>query len=86
MYPYRIRVTDPVLINIFKQVSSIRYYDKIDPNKARIIGKKIPPRIKKDGVIIHDGVFAICNPRIKLDYKPAFSKRRGFDFEFKSLF
>ena len=85
MYPFRIRITDPVEIEIFKTVSNQRFI-KIKPNLAKRIGHKIPRKIKRDGVIVRDGIFTIYNPRLKLDFEPAYGKRKGYDFIFKSLF
>jgi len=85
VYPLRIRVTDPIVITAFKRVSTNRI-TRVTPNIAKKIGHKIPRKIKRDGVIIENGVFGITNPAIKLDYKPAYGKRKGYDFIFKTLF
>jgi len=85
IYPYRIRVTDPVIIDRFMQVSK-KGFSNVNPNEAKKIGRKIPRSIKRDGVIIKGGVFAVYNRRIKLDYETAYGKRKGYDFIFKSLF
>lgn len=85
MYPYRIRITDPIEIQIFKKVSNQRYI-KIKPNKAKSIGHKIPKKVKRDGVIIKDGIFAIYNPRLNLSYEPAYGRKKGYDFFFKTLY
>jgi hypothetical protein len=85
LYPYRIRITDPIEINIFKQVSSIRFA-KITPSQAKRIGHKIPRKIKRDGILIKDGIFTIYNPKLKLDYQLAYGKRKGYDFIIKNIF
>jgi len=85
MYPYRIRITEPREIKIFKTVSNQRFIE-VQPNMAKSIGRIIPRKVKRDGVIIKDGIFAICNPRLDLSFEPAYGKRKGYDFIFKSLF
>jgi len=83
LYPYKIRVTDPVLIKAFTQVSNSGY-TKLQPNIAKRIGQKIPRKIKRDGVMVKDGIFAIYNNRIKLDFSPVGNK--AMDFTFTRLF
>ena len=85
VYPYRIRVTDPDIINAFKMVSKNRVI-KINPNLSKSIGHKIPRNIKRDGVFVENGRFGIENPSIHLDFKKAYGKRGGYDFVFKSIF
>ena len=85
MYPYKIRITDPELIKAFNQVKRIGFC-KVKPQQARRIGYKIPKKIKRDGVLISNGIFSIYNPRIKLFSEPNNGKRKGYDFTFKSLF
>ena len=84
MYPLKIRITEPELIEAFKGVSNFRTI-KINPNLCKSIGHKIPRIVKKDGVFIKDGRFGIDNPKLSLSYKPAYGKRGGFDFEFKTI-
>ncbi|NIQ88070.1 MAG: hypothetical protein GWN93_02865 [Deltaproteobacteria bacterium] len=85
MYPYRIRIIDPILIDAFKQVSKTGY-TKVDKRTAKRIGYKIPKKIKRDGVIIHNGDFGILGKKLTLTFEPAYGKRKGFDFWFKSIF
>lgn len=85
MYPFRIRISDPDIINAFKMVSKYRIA-KINPNLSKSIGHKIPRPIKRDGVFIKDGRFGIDNPKIILTFEPAYGKRGGYDFEFKTIF
>ena len=86
MYPYRIRINDPELINIFKNISRHRAININDSNMAKRIGHKVPRTIKNDGFRVKDGIVAITNPKITLDFEPAYGKRKGYDFIFKSLF
>ena len=85
LYPYRVRITDPELIDVFNKVSNRRFC-RVKPKTAKKIGHKIPKKVKRDGVIISDGVFTVYNPKIKLDVEPAYGKRKGIDAIFKSLF
>ena len=85
MYPYRVRIIDPEIAEVMRKVSKYRYC-KVKPHIAHRLGYKIPRKIKRDGVIIKDGIFTIYNPVIKLDFKPAYGKRKGYDFEFKTMF
>jgi len=85
VYPYKIRITDPELIQAFKLVSDTGFCH-VKPKTARKIGHHIPKIIKKDGLLIHDGSFGIFSNRINLTYKPANGRRKGYDFVFKSLF
>jgi len=84
MYPYRIRITDPLLIDAFKKIS--KYRAITDKTITKSIGHKVPRKIKRDGFYIKDGVIAITNPKLFITYEPAYGKRKGFDFEFKTLF
>ena len=87
MYPYRIRVTDPIEIDVFKKVASFRAIDTKNLNINKKIGHKIPRYIKKDGFFIKDGIIAIINPKMQLEGKPTYiSKRKGYDFTIKSIF
>ena len=85
LYPYRIRVTDPVEIEIFNRVSNQRFA-KIKPNMAKRVRHKIPRKIKRDGIIIKDGLFTIYNPKITLDINPAYGGKKGIDVTFKTVF
>lgn len=85
MYPYRIRITDPPSIEILKTVSNFRAV-KTTSNITKKVGHKIPRKIKRDGFHIKDGVVALTNPRLILDFKPAYGKRKGYDFTIKSIF
>lgn len=85
MYPYRIRITDPDAINAFKKVSKYRI-TRINPSLSKSIGHKIPRSIKRDGVFVKDGRFGIDNPKIVLTFEPAYGKRSGYDFCFKTVF
>jgi len=83
LYPYKIRVKDPNLIKAFTQVSNIGYA-KVLPNEAKRIGQRIPRKLKKDGIIVKDGIFTIYDKRIKLEFAPVGTK--AMDFVFKRLF
>jgi len=85
VYPYKIRVTDPHEIKAFIKVSN-KGFARVEPSTAKKIGHKIPRSIKRDSVLISDGIFTIYNPRIKLESLPAYGKKKGYDFVFKSLF
>ena len=85
MYPYKIRVIDPELIRAFKLVSDTGFC-KVKPNTARKIGYKIPKNIKRDGIIIHNGNFGVLKNKLFITYTPAYGKRKGYDFEFKTKF
>ena len=85
VYPYRIRIIDPLVIKEMKRLSSFRAI-KTDPNISKRIGRKVPRSIKRDGFEINRGLVAITNPRLKLDFEPAYGKRKGFDFIFKNIF
>lgn len=83
MYPLRIRVTDPIVIKAFQRVSVDRV-TRVTPDVAKKIGHKLPRNIKRDGIVIQNGIFGITNPQLKLEFVPAYGKRRGYDFIFKS--
>ena len=85
LYPYRIRVTDPVEIEIFNKVKNYRSIE-VKPNIAKRVGHKIPRKIKRDGVRIKDGIFTIYNPNITLDINPAYGGKKGIDVTFKTVF
>jgi len=85
LYPYRIRVTDPKEIDVFKKVSNFHVI-RTQPNIAKSIGHKVPRKIKRDGFFINNGRIGIDNPRLRLDFEPAYGKRKGIDVIFKSLF
>jgi len=84
LYPLRIRVTDPIEIKAFKRLKDYRI-TQVEPDVAKRIGHKIPRRVKRDGIIINDGIFGITNPSIKLESVPAYGKRKGYDFVFKNI-
>lgn len=85
LYPYRIRVTDPVLIKTLKTVANHRMI-KTEPNITKSIGHMLPRTLKKDGIYIKDSRIGIENPKITLDFEPAYGKKKGYDFIFKSIF
>ena len=85
MYPYRIRINDPEIIDVFKKISKYRV-TKIEPNMSKKIGHKIPRIIKRDGVFVENGRFGIENPSLFMTYKPAYGKRGGYDFEINTRF
>jgi hypothetical protein len=85
MYPYRIRVTDPIEIEIFKNINKHRVV-KIKSNLAKSIGHKIPRKIKRDGFFIQNGRIGIDNPRLNLDIEPVSGKRKGINAVLKSIF
>ena len=85
MYPYRVRITDPQSIDVLKTVSSFRAV-RTTSSITKSVGHKIPRKIKHDGFHIKDGVVAITNPRLTIDFKPAYGKRKGYDFTIKTLF
>lgn len=85
VYPYRIRITDPILIDAFKQLSIHRAINNKQITKR--IGHKVPRKIKRDGFYIKDGVIAITNPKLFVTTKQTYkTKRNSYDIEFKTLF
>jgi len=86
MYPYRIRVKDPVLIKYLQEASLHRAIKIKQPGVTQSLGHKIPRTIKRDGIFIKDGIFAITNPLLKLECKPAYSNKKGYDFIIKKIF
>jgi len=84
MYPYRIRIKDPVLIDAFKRISQYRVIE--DKTLTKTIGHRVPRKVKRDGFYVKDGIIAITNPKLELSFEPAYGKRKGYDFIFKSLF
>jgi len=85
LYPLKIRIVDPDLVDVFKKISNKRYC-RVNPSMAKRIGYKIPKRVKRDGVIIHNGIVSVYNPRIRVEMEPVYGKRKGYNFIFKSLF
>ena len=79
MYPYRIRITDPVEIKLFEKVKRNRSAETPSRNVAIRIGCKIPKKIKRDGVKIKSGLFTITNELIKLEINPAYGNKKGVD-------
>ena len=89
MYPYRVRVTDPELANLLKALSVNRAVKIPNVSLAIKAGRKLKP-IRKDVFIGTDNRYyksVISLPiDLKLDFKPAYGKKKGFDFIFKPFF
>jgi len=84
MYPLRIRITDEEIITAIQKIKTNRV-TKVKPNVAKKIGHKIPRRVKRDGFFIENGRAGIENPKIFIDYKPAYGKRKGIDLFIHSI-
>lgn len=89
MYPYRIRVTDPELANLLKALSKSRAVKISNVGLAIKAGRKLKP-IRKDVFIGTDNrhyksVISLPTDLI-LDFKPAYGKKKGYDFTFKPFF
>ena len=89
MYPYRIRIVDPELANLLKGLSKSRAVKIPNVGMAIKLGKKLKP-IRKDVFIGTDNrYYKSCislPPNLYLDFKPAYAKKKGFDFTFKPFF
>jgi len=77
------RFYEPEVINALKKVCN-NGYSFVGPNITKKVGHYIPRSIKKEGFYIKDGMIALKNPKLELDFKPAYGKRKGIDFYIKS--
>ncbi len=89
MYPFRVRITDPELVNLLKALSKNRAVKISNVSLAIKAGQKLKP-IRKDVFIGTDNryykSFISLPPELLLEVKPAYGKKKGFDFLFKPLF
>jgi len=89
MYPYRIRIVDPELANLLKALSKSRAVQIPNISLAIKAGKKLK-NIRKDVFIGTDNRhYKSCislPPDLSLDFKPAYGKKKGYDFTFKPFF
>ena len=89
LYPYRIRIREQEIINLLQKLAKYRTVPIPNKEIAMKLGKKISP-IRSDVFLVPDTKFYRSYiglmPHIKLEYKPAYGKRKGYDFFFKSLF
>lgn len=89
MYPIKLRITDPDVIDVFKKVSEFRAYDtknKYSSDVIKKIGWNVPKQVKKDGFFCKNGIVAITKPELKLNIKPATGRKRGIDAIFDTIF
>ncbi len=89
MYPFKVRVVDPELSNLLQALSKKRAVKIPNVGLAIKAGKKLKP-IRMDVFIGTDNryykSYISLPPELNLDFKPAYGKKKGFDFIFKPLF
>lgn len=89
MYPFRLRVKDPELGELLKSLSKNRAVKIPNVSLAIKAGRKLQP-IRKEVFIGTDNryykSYISLPPELILDFKPAYGKKKGYDFIFKSLF